>query len=84
MHSPNADSSAALASHSAFLRAVMYTRHPARTSPDAIIAPIPLDPPVTTATLPFTENSDDMPPSPEVSSLALIKAPSPPMPDTGS
>ena len=53
MHSPNADSSAALASHSAALRAVMYTRHPARTSPDAIIAPIPLDPPVTTATLPL-------------------------------
>ena len=34
----------------------MYTRHPACTSPDAIIAPIPLDPPVTTATLPLTEN----------------------------
>src|SRR6202020_1960076 len=83
MHSPNADSSAALASHSAALRAVMYPRQPARTSPDAIHAPIPLAPPVTTATLPLTENSDEMPPSPEVSSLALIKAPSPPMPDKG-
>jgi hypothetical protein len=51
----------------------MYTRHPARTSPDAIIAPMPLDPPVTTATLPLTENSD------EISSLALINAPSPPI-----
>jgi hypothetical protein len=62
MHSPNADSSAALASHSPDLRAVMYTLHPARTSPEAIIAPMPLDPPVTTATLPRTENSEEMSP----------------------
>jgi hypothetical protein len=50
----------------------MYTLHPARTSPEAIISPMPLDPPVTTATLPRTENNEEMSPSGEVSPLAVI------------
>ena len=57
MHSPNSDSSAAVASQASFLRAVMYTRQPCAHQPAvAIIAPMPRDPPVTTATLPATPN----------------------------
>jgi len=33
---------------------------------------MPRDPPVTTATLPRTENSEEMPPSGEVSPLVVI------------
>ena len=56
MHSPYIESSFAAASHCAALRAVMYTRvHPCSRKPCTIMAPIPRDPPVTSATLPLSE-----------------------------
>src|SRR3954449_6985379 len=54
---PNAESSARACSPSSALRALMYTRAPACSSPRAIISPIPRVPPVTTATLPVRSNS---------------------------
>src|SRR3954449_247477 len=53
---PSAASSFRAASPSSALRALMYTRAPARSSPRAIIRPIPRVPPVTTATLPVRSN----------------------------
>ena len=61
MHSPYIDNSLAAASHCAALRAVMYTREqPCSRNPCTIIAPIPRDPPVTRATLPFNEKMSFM------------------------
>ena len=56
MHSPASDSSAAVCRHTSACRAVMYVRTPRRTSPSAIIRPMPLLPPVTTATRPSRSN----------------------------
>ena len=61
MHSPYMDNSFAAASHCAAFRAVMYTREqPCSRNPCTIIAPIPRDPPVTRATLPFREKMSFM------------------------
>ena len=57
MHVPDADSSFAAASHASAFRADTYTFAPPSTNPRAIISPMPRDPPVTTTTLPLTENS---------------------------
>src|ERR671911_625343 len=59
-HSPTFDSSAATSSQTSALRDEMMTLAPASTNPRAIISPMPLDPPVTTAVLPAMENSSLM------------------------
>ena len=56
VQSPNADNAASVSRSSASLRAVIYVFTPFSTKPRAIIAPIPREPPVTTATLPLTSN----------------------------
>jgi hypothetical protein len=61
---PLFESAAATSSQASRLRDEMYTRAPASTKPRAILSPIPLEPPVTTATLPSIENrSFKTPPS---------------------
>ena len=59
MHSPNSPRRSATVSHTSALREEMYTRTPERTRPSAIMRPMPLLPPVTSATLPVTEKSDE-------------------------
>ena len=59
MHSPLyiSDSSLAFSIKAASFLAVMYTLTPLAKKPAAIISPIPLEPPVTIATLPDTLKS---------------------------
>lgn len=54
---PRFESSVATALQTSAFRLAMYTLHPASTKPDAIILPIPREPPVTKATFPCIENS---------------------------
>src|SRR5262245_31224655 len=56
-HSPSFASSASAALHASTLREQRYVRTPFSTKPRAIISPMPRVPPVTRATLPFTENN---------------------------
>ena len=56
MQSPSSASSAAVRMQTSAWRAVMYVRTPRRTSSSAIIRPMPLLPPVTTATRPSRSN----------------------------
>ena len=53
----NSDNSLAFSIKAASFLAVMYTLTPFARKPEAIISPIPLDPPVTIATFPETSNS---------------------------
>src|ERR1700691_2640328 len=57
---PCADNSATATASSAFLRLDRYTVAPARSSPRAIITPMPRPPPVTTATFPSRRNKSVM------------------------
>ena len=56
IHSTNFDSSSAFKLHCSDFLDVIYVLTPFFTKPSAIIAPIPLDPPVTRATLPLISN----------------------------
>src|SRR6185436_21130082 len=59
-HVPCDESSAATRSQTSALREEMYTFAPASTKPRAIMSPIPREPPVTSVTLPATENRSFM------------------------
>ena len=56
IHSPYFESSFAFLSQGSDFLEEIYVFTPLRTKPSAIIAPIPLDPPVTSAILPFKLN----------------------------